>query len=69
MEFQKAHLRFPQKERHMILIKPLHGILSQILEAGTSVQDAVRLGKRDPSKRRLLKVSVPSLSVKKIYPT
>ena len=29
------------------------------------MQDAVRLGKRDPSKQRLLKVSVPSLSVKK----
>ena len=29
------------------------------------MQDAVRLGKRDPSKRRLLKVSVSSLSVKK----
>ena len=29
------------------------------------MQDAVRLGKRDPSKRQFLKVSVPSLSVKK----
>jgi len=37
--------------------------ISKVLsEADTSVEDAVRLGKRDPSKRR---VGIPSLAVKK----
>ena len=35
-------------ERKAYDIDQTSGILSQILEADTSVQDAVRLGKRDP---------------------
>ena len=47
-------------ERKAYDIDQISGILSQILEADTSVQDAVRLGKRDPSRWQLLKVNVPS---------
>jgi len=43
-------------ERKAHDITQISKVLSQILEADTSVEDAVRLGKRDPSKRQLLKL-------------
>jgi len=46
-------------------IKQVSRVFSEILEVDSTVEDAVRLGKRDPSKEQLIKVSVSSMAVKK----
>ena len=46
-------------------IKQVSEIFSELLEVKTTVQEAVRLGKRDSSSKRLIKVSVSFLAVKK----
>ena len=46
-------------------IKQVSRVLNEVLEVDSTVEDAVRLGKRDPSKKRLIKVSVSSMAVKK----
>jgi len=40
-------------------------IFNQHLEVETCIDDILRLGKKDSGKQRLLKVSVPSLAVKR----
>ena len=45
-------------------IKQVSEIFSELLEVKTTVEEAVRLGKRDSSRKRLIKVSVSSLAVK-----
>jgi len=40
-------------------------MFNQHLKIETSIEDIVRLGKKDSTKQRLLKISIPSLAVKK----
>ena len=40
-------------------------LFNQHLKIEISIDDTIRFGKKDPTKQRLLKISIPSLSVKK----